>query len=199
MSLNLLMDILPEYVDIDGEEYFIDTNFRAGIIFEKIAFSNMPKEEKILQLLSVFYPDGIPRNISVAIDKIIELYRCGESIKKKDTRKRRKNGKVELKPTMIYDYDYDAPYIYAAFMSEYGIDLNEVEYLHWWKFHALFKGLPSTVKIVEIMGYRAADLSKIKTKSEQERIARMKEIYALPQNLSFEDKVAMAGVAFGGV
>ena len=79
------------------------------------------------------------------------------------------------------------------------IDLNDIEYLHWWKFHALFRGLPSSAKIVEIMGYRGTDLGRIKSKSEQERIARMKEIYALPQELSFEDKVAMAGMAFGGV
>ena len=198
MSLNLLLDILPEYILIDGEEYFIDTNFRAGIIFEKIAFSTMPKEDKIVQLLSVYYPEGIPRDITAAFSKILELYRCGESESEKTANSRQKNGNVELKPKMIYDYTYDAPFIYAAFMSTYGIDLNEVEYLHWWKFHAMFKGLPSSVKIVEIMGYRAADIGRIKSKSEQERIARMKEIYALPQNLTFEDKVAMAGMAFGG-
>ena len=55
MSLNLLMDILPEYVNIDGEEYFIDTNFRNGIIFEKIAFSDIPIKNKVAQLLPIFY------------------------------------------------------------------------------------------------------------------------------------------------
>ena len=48
------------------------------------------------------------------------------------------------------------------------------------------------------MGYRATDTSKIENKKERERIVRLKQIYALPQNLSFEDKVAMAGAAFGG-
>ena len=99
----------------------------------------------------------------------------------------------------IYDFEHDDDYIYAAFMAQYHLDLQKVEYLHWWKFHALFRGLPSSAKIVEIMGYRGTDLGRIKSKSEQERIARMKEIYALPQELSFEDKVAMAGMAFGGV
>ena len=198
MSLNLLMDILPEYVTIGGEEYFIDTNFRAGIIFEKIAFSDMKKEDKVSQLLQVFYTDKIPRDITTAVDKIIKLYSCGVDTKKKTPEKRRKNGNVELKPKMIYDYFHDAPYIYAAFLGNYGIDLNDIDYLHWWKFHALFRGLPSSAKIVEIMGYRGTDLSRIKSKSEQERIARMKEIYALPQEFSFEDKVAMAGMAFGG-
>lgn len=199
MSLNLLMDILPEYVNIDGEEYFIDTNFRNGIIFEKIAFSDIPIQDKVSQLLPVFYTEQIPRNITAAMETIIGFYSCGVDAKKKTAPQRRKNGNVVLKPKMIYDYFHDAPYIYAAFLGNYGIDLNDIEYLHWWKFHALFRGLPSSAKIVEIMGYRGTDLGRIKSKSEQERIARMKEIYALPQELSFEDKVAMAGMAFGGV
>jgi len=199
MSLNLLMDILPEYVTIDGEDYFLDTNFRNGIIFEKIAFADIPIEDKVAQLLPVFFTEQIPRDITSAMYSIIEFYGCGVDTKKSDTPKRRKNGNVVLKPKMIYDYFHDAPYIYAAFMGNYGIDLNDIEYLHWWKFHALFRGLPSSAKIVEIMGYRGTDLGRIKSKSEQERIARMKEIYALPQELSFEDKVAMAGMAFGGV
>lgn len=199
MSLNLLMDILPEYVTIDGEEYFIDTNFRNGIIFEKIAFSDIPIKNKVAQLLPIFYTEQMPRNTTVAMETIIGFYSCGVETKKDTAPQRRKNGNVVLKPKMIYDYFHDAPYIYAAFLGNYGIDLNDIEYLHWWKFHALFRGLPSSAKIVEIMGYRGTDLGRIKSKSEQERIARMKEIYALPQELSFEDKVAMAGMAFGGV
>ena len=199
MSLNLLMDILPEYVNIDGEEYFIDTNFRNGIIFEKIAFSDIPIKNKVAQLLPIFYTEQMPRNTTVAMETIIGIYSCGVETKKDTAPQRRKNGNVVLKPKMIYDYFHDAPYIYAAFLGNYGIDLNDIEYLHWWKFHALFRGLPSSAKIVEIMGYRGTDLGRIKSKSEQERIARMKEIYALPQELSFEDKVAMAGMAFGGV
>ena len=199
MSLNLLMDILPEYGNIDGEEYFIDTNFRNGIIFEKIAFSDIPIKNKVAQLLPIFYTEQMPRNTTVAMETIIGFYSCGVETKKDTAPQRRKNGNVVLKPKMIYDYFHDAPYIYAAFLGNYGIDLNDIEYLHWWKFHALFRGLPSSAKIVEIMGYRGTDLGRIKSKSEQERIARMKEIYALPQELSFEDKVAMAGMAFGGV
>ena len=199
MSLNLLMDILPEYVNIDGEDYFLDTNFRNGIIFEKIAFSDIPIKNKVAQLLPIFYTEQMPRNTTVAMETIIGFYSCGVETKKDTAPQRRKNGNVVLKPKMIYDYFHDAPYIYAAFLGNYGIDLNDIEYLHWWKFHALFRGLPSSAKIVEIMGYRGTDLGRIKSKSEQERIARMKEIYALPQELSFEDKVAMAGMAFGGV
>ena len=79
-----------------------------------------------------------------------------------------------------------------------GIDLCDIEYLHWWKFQALFQSLKSNTRIVEIMGYRATDLNEIKNKDERKRIARMKQIYDLPTNLTREEKIAMAGAAFGG-
>ena len=148
------------------------------------------------EFVGLFFPNGHPDNLNSAIEAILYLYRCGQPVQKQ--RERRMNGNVELKPRMIYSYEYDAPYIFGAFWSQYGIDLNEIEYLHWWKFQALFKSLEDHNKIVEIMGYRATDPSKIENKKERERIVRLKQIYALPQNLSFEDKVAMAGAAFGG-
>jgi hypothetical protein len=40
----------------------------------------------------------------------------------------------------VMDYEIDAPEIYASFVMLYGIDLNEVKFLHWWKFHALLDG-----------------------------------------------------------
>lgn len=193
--MNILLDSLSESVMIDDREYFIDTDFRTFIILEKILEEHMPAKEKVMEVIGLFYTDELPENAKAAMDKILELYRCGEKpVKKKD----RKNGDVKLKPKMIYSFEHDAPYIFGAFMTQYHIDLNEIEYMHWWKFQALFRSLNNDNKIVEIMGYRAADLGKIKDSKERSRIARLKEIYALPTNLTFEEKVANAGAAFGG-
>ena len=182
---------------VDGKEFYIESDFRAGIIMEKILLSDMDDENKILDLVGVFFPDEQPEDLNKAVDAILYMYRCGDNKPLKQKRKQ-KNGNVELKPKQIYSFEHDAPYIYGAFMSQYRIDLNEIKYLHWWKFQALFKSLNSDNKIVEIMGYRSADLSKIKNKAERDRIARMKNLFALPQNLTTEDKVALAGAAFGG-
>ena len=196
MAENLLLDSLPETVEVDGREIFIDTDFRTCIIFERILGSNIPNKRKVNELIDLFFPVERPTDLNEAVNAVLRLYRCGQPEAKQS--RRRMNGNVELKPQMIYDYEYDAPYIFGAFYTQYGIDLNEIEYLHWWKFQALFRSLEDHNKIVEIMGYRAADLGKIENKRERERIARLKQIYALPQNLTFEDKVAMAGAAFGG-
>lgn len=197
MSANILLDSLPETVEVDGREYFIDTDFRTFIIFEKVSSrQDLSNREKVEQWIDLHYTDERPRDITGAVNGILEIYRCGRPNKK--PRPAAKNGNVEIRPTMIYDFDYDAPYIFGAFLSQYHIDLNAVEYLHWWKFQALFRSLNSDNKIVEIMGYRSARLDKIENKKERARIARLKEIYALPDALTTEEKVARAGMALGG-
>ena len=194
--MNILLDDLPETIKVDGEEYFADTDFRTMIIFEKIITDDaIDPRSRISMLVDLVLTASQPREKALAMDGIIYLYSCGEPTEGRNTPK---NGEVVLRPKMIYDYEHDAPYIYGAFMSQYGIDLNSIEYLHWWKFQALFRSLNSENKIVEIMGYRAADLSKIKNDEERHRIQRLQQIYALPQTYTYEEKVAMAGAAFGG-
>lgn len=194
----MLIEPLPEEVEIDGKSYFIDADYRTGILFEKLLLEYGKKNSKtiIFDILDLFYPDEQPTNLNAAVEQALYLYRCGAPAKEAKTVK--KNGNVEIKQPQIYDYDADAPYIYGAFLSQYGIDLVDVDFLHWWKFQAMFRSLGREQKIVEIMGYRATDLSTIKNKSERERIARLQRFYAIPDNLSFEDKVARAGAAFGG-
>lgn len=195
--MNILLDTLPETVEIDGRVYFVDTDFRTMIILEKIIMdASMDSRERVERVIDLVFSDEKPTDLEAAVNSAMDIYSCGNASQGRQRRK--KNGDVEIKPKQIYDFEHDAPYIYGAFLSYYGIDLNQIEYLHWWKFVALFKSLPSDCKIVEIMGYRAADLGKIKDKDERSRIASLKRIYAIPQNFTTEDKIAMAGMAFGG-
>ena len=195
--MNILMDTLPETITVNGREYFADTDFRTMIAFEKVTLNDsLDSRELVRQVIDLVLTDEQPTEIDQAVREILFLYSCGKPAERK--KRRPKNGNVELKEKLIYDYEQDAPYIYGAFLSQYGIDLNDIEYLHWWKFNAMFKSLPSSCKIVEIMGYRATDLGRIKDKEERSRIARLQRVYALPDNLTFEDRVAMAGAAFGG-
>lgn len=192
----MLLDPLPEEVEIDGKSYFIDADYRTGILFEKLLKEKRDSESIVFDIIDLYYPDEQPTNLNAAVQNVLDLYRCGTPAKA--AKPMQKNGNMELKQRQIYDYDVDAPYIYGAFLSEYGIDLVDVEFLHWWKFQAMFRSLGKQHKIVEIMGYRSTDLSKIKNKHERKRIASLQRFYAIPDNLSFEDKVARAGAAFGG-
>lgn len=194
--MNILLDTLPEYITIDGRDYFIDTDFRTCIIFEKLLNGDSDDRESVEMWLDLFYTVERPSDIKAAVDGILFIYCRGKPDKPKEPP--RKNGNVVLKPKMLYDFEIDAPYIFGAFMSQYGIDLNEIEYLHWWKFQSLFRSLNSSNKIVEIMSYRATDISQIKSKTEQARIARLQKLYEIPHAMTREEKIAHAGAAFGG-
>ncbi|MBY2284531.1 bacteriophage Gp15 family protein, partial [Clostridioides difficile] len=76
--MNMLIDVLPESVEIDGEEYKINTDFRISILFEMLIQDNsISDEEKGENALLLFYP-VIPKNTATAIDKIIWFYSCGK-------------------------------------------------------------------------------------------------------------------------
>lgn len=176
--MNLLIDKLPtEY-----EGLKINTNFRSFILFELLMQDNkIDMVDKIAISLSYFY-DEPPKDIKKAIDGILWFYTKGQKDKKKAKKQEEKTKK------QIYSYEYDGDYIYSAFLSQYGLDLNEIEYLHWWKFKSLFECLNDENKICQIMGYRAVDLSKIKDKEQKKKYKRLKQQYALPDERTEEEK-----------
>ena len=68
------------------------------------------------------------------------FYQCGESEQKEEDKNKRQRCQRRNSRDPAYSFAQDAPYIYAAFKEQYGIDLTEVE-MHWWKFMALFESL----------------------------------------------------------
>ena len=172
--MNILIDPLPTSVEINKKQYEINSDFRTAIIFEMLMQDDEVNEyDKIFTALELFYP-VIPTNLQEAIDKIMWFY-AGEVNNVNNS-----VGKGVTKSEQQYNYEYDADYIFAAFLDQYGIDLNEIEYIHWWKFKALFKNLKEDNLIVKIMQYRSIDLRKIKDKEEQKRYKELKELYEIP-------------------
>jgi len=179
--MNILIDLLPKEVTIDNKEYKINSDFRTSILFELLMQdSSIREEDKVLMALQLYYPT-IPQNINLAIEKMLWFYRCGKDISKKG------NGKGKS-VTQIYSFEYDDDYIYAAFMDQYGIDLQDIDYLHWWKFKAMFKGLKEDNEIVKIMGYRSIDISKIKDKEQKAYYKKMKDLYKIPTQISKDEE-----------
>lgn len=181
--INLLLDNIDEVVK-NRIKIDFDTNFRIGVAFE-IMMQN-PKysmQAKTYQALKLFYPEmNKIKDTKKAIDDIIWFYSCGKSEEK--TSQKNKKGKNK----QIYSYEFDNDLIYSAFKNQYNVDLEEIEYLHWWKFRAMFNGLKSDNRIVEIMGYRAMELSKIKDKEMKKHYKQLQEEYKLPDMRSEEEK-----------
>lgn len=179
--MNLLIDILPE----EYEGLKVNTNFRSFILFELLMQdNNIDDKEKIMLTLNIFYEKEIV-DIKKAMQGILWFYSCGKSESKneKNNIKEQKNNKKQ-----IYSFEYDANLIYSAFKRDYGIDLNEIEYLHWWKFKALFNDLNEENRICKFMQYRALDLSQIKDKDKRKQYKKLKQQCALPDNRSEAEK-----------
>lgn len=124
----------------------------------------------ILRLLTLYFP-VLPEDMTAACTAAIWFYHCGEEPVQEP-------GRAGMQ-RRAYDYEIDAPYLYAAFLSDYGIDLEAAEHLHWWKFRALFSALSPENAISKIMDYRTADLGKLKGETRT-LYAKMQKQYALP-------------------
>ena len=181
MYCNLLTNKLPQHTDSGLR---IRTDFRESIKFELLMQDrDIEDERKVKMILNLYYyrPEQIT-NIKQALEEVVWFYTGGD--KKENTNiNNNSNNKKQ-----IYSYEFDAEYIYSAFMQQYKIDLNSIRYLHWWKFRALFTNLNEDVLFSKIMQYRAIDLSSIKDKGMKKFYKKMKRLYALPDMRTEEEK-----------
>lgn len=181
--MNLLVDFVPTSVDINDKKYEINNDFRTSILFELLMQDKSIKDkDKFYIALELYYPI-IPHDINLAIEQMLWFYRCGKDIIKSGG-----NGKGKS-ANQIYSFEYDDDYIYAAFMDQYDIDLQDIDNLHWWKFKAMFKSLKEDNMIVKIMGYRSMDLSIIKDKEQKAYYKKMKELYKIPISQGEQEKL----------
>lgn len=176
--MNILVDKLPT----DYEGLKIETNFRSFILFELLMQDNkLTTEEKIYLSLNLFY-ENQPKDIKKAIEGILWFYAMGNNNKKN------KKSEEQNKKNNIYSFEHDANLIYSAFWHDYRLNLNKIEYLHWWEFKSLFEGLNEENKICKYMEYRSIDLSKIKDKEQKKHYKKLKQLCALPDERTEEEK-----------
>lgn len=180
--MNILIDSLPESVEVDGENFEINSDFRTSILFEIMMQDNeVDERNKIINALNLYYP-VIPENKEEAVKKILWFYRGGKEDKFVE-------GKSEKGSNdLIYSYDFDDEYIYAAFLDQYGVDLQE-SYMHWWKFRAMFKSLNEDNEFVKIMGYRAMKITNTMSKEQQEFYRKMKKLHEIPRSKKENKKI----------
>lgn len=178
--MNILIDLLPYTVQIGGVEYPINTDFRISILFELMMQDNsLSDEEKTYSALKLYYPE-IPHDLNEAVDKLIWFYRCGKVKKTIGKNEDSEQEETDQQERMIYSFEHDDNYIYSAFLSEYGIDLQDIEDLHWWKFRAMFLSLTENCEFKKIMGYRSVKITGNMSREQREFYQKMQRIHALP-------------------
>lgn len=183
MYYNLILNKLPQYTP---SRLKIRTDFRESIKFELLMQdSKLNEEEKVKLALNLYYNLNDITDVKKAVEDIIWFYKGGKNEKENVDKEVKKSNSKEKQ---IYSYEFDAEYIYSAFMEQYNIDLNSISYLHWWKFKALFNSLNENVLFSKIMGYRAMNIGQIKDKEMKKHYKKMQKLYALPDMRSEEEK-----------
>lgn len=167
----------PEYVEVNGKRYKINTDFRVAIRCNEIATDNTINdfERALAVIYTLFGEEGI--NSQGDYEKLLELAKkyllCGNEY-----------ADVNEEPDM--DYIEDMNYIEASFMSDYHIDL-ENEKMHWWKFNKLMNGLSNSelgncCVLNRIRNLRNFDTKDIKDSKERRKIEEAKQRVALKKN-----------------
>lgn len=155
--MDLTKKALPNTVMVGGRAYSIYTDFRVWMRFE-ISVRKLKRGEKMD--ISYLFKNDMPAYCDL---REIFSFSRPESVLPRQ---------ISHSNVIVLDYELDSDLIYAAFLGQYGIDLCEVEELHWHKFLALLGGLNESTKLREIMGYRCYEKTTDKDKDIYEELKR---------------------------
>lgn len=184
--MSLITEPLANGVEVRGIYYPIQTDFKIWIRFEALIEKLKSEPERtVTEILKLCFkrdrtPFVLPPSLSEALTALFEFYAGKGAVNPMKSEKK-------LGVRRIYSFEHDAEYIYAGFMQQYGIDLCDTQ-LHWHKFRALFSSLGDDTKIGEIMGIRALNTEKLSDKKQRAHYARLKRMYALPDNKSERER-----------
>lgn len=127
-------------------------------------------------VLLQWYLDQIPDDIEAAIYALGDFLMCKRMYQddlEDEEEEQQKSGKP------VFSFSEDAGCIYAAFREAYGIDLQQIDYMHWWEFRSLFDWLPDSTEIKQRIMYRSIDPGTIRDKDERKRIKKIQRAVAL--------------------
>ena len=165
----------PEYAEVDGVKYKINTDFRVAIKCNDVSLNNdIDDLEKGLAIIYLLFGDKALGNCKHNSDLIIKLcekaryfLQCGEE----------ESNNNNEKPDMDFVEDY--AYIKTSFLSDYGIKLDD-EHYHWWEFMDLMNGLSNSefgncCVLNRIRNLRTFDTKTIKDSKERHKIEEAKK------------------------
>jgi len=163
---NPLLDDMP----LDFEGLKLKTDFRQVLKFFRLQDDTELEQKEKYELTAMCFFDT-PYLTQKMVDFIGYYIRGGEEPSKED------NGEA------VFDWNIDSYLIYSAFQQVYKIDLT-TEHMHWWKFLALYKGLPAITKLADVIKTRAMPVPPADKYNRDyvRNLTELKRYYALKQN-----------------
>lgn len=165
---NVILDRLP--TEYNG--YPINSDFRIGIqIFQIMNDTELSETEQFYKSCELLFDvDGMEQYPDIhTMQEGIQWFLSGWYMDNpvKDDKKERKD----------MDYDIDQWRIFSAFLTQFGININEAD-MHFW----VFMGLLSTLEecaFTRIVDIRTKKIDPKMKPSDKEELRKVKERYAL--------------------
>ena len=179
--MNLMYENFPEAIDVCGDTVPIVTDFREYIkLIDMLADSELSVSDKQLCILQYF--KSMPCDFDEALGGLVDFVKMSKL--KPDLQSSQDENKDDDPPQKaLYSFSYDYPYIFSAFMRDYGINIRTIPYMHWWEFRMLFDGLSNDNEIKQRIMYRGIDLNDVKDKDERKRIMKIQREIKLPDDI----------------
>ena len=167
--MNILLDDLPEAIEINGVEYAVNFDFRSGLAcILDMESSELTDEEKCILLLRRIYGDVIPEDGETAIKLAVKFLDGGKEPLEEEN--------PFADNTRLYSFEKDSALIYAAFRQTHGIDLQKAD-LHWWQFLALFQDLGADTGFCNLVNLRRRVNSGEASKEERQYALKLGDAF----------------------
>ena len=164
--MNPLIDKLPSKIRVSDEICDINADYRTCLkIILAYEDEELTMSEKHMILLNLLYKK-VPKNIENAILQGIKFLDCGEQLKRNSSLK-------------LYSFSKDAKYIYSAMSQVCHCDLEDISFLHWWKFCYYFLDISADSSFSNIIGLRQKKAKGKLSKEEKEIYLKSREIFDL--------------------
>ena len=181
MSFNVLLDDLPS----EYQGHRMNTDFRIGVqMSQAVEDPDLLETEKIGICVDLLFggngplPDG--KTAAAGVQWFLTGWVTDRPGKEKTT-------------VPIMDFDIDQWRIYAAFRSQYHIDLNR-EDMHFWVFMALLSTL-NECAYTRVLDIRTRKPHKKASAEEKRALSELKKRYALESKESAEERAERERIA----
>lgn len=158
----------PTKMEANGHIYNINTDYKVALACLKaINDEEITDLERYLAIETLLLGTGVDNNDRAILqDKIATYLRCG---------------KEENTPVEEIDFDYlqDEVEVRTSIRQVYGLNLNNIDYLHWWEYNELISGLIPDSLINRIRDTRNLDENEYKDAKTKEKIRKAKEMVAI--------------------
>jgi hypothetical protein len=167
-QFNILLDEPPEFCEVNGREYKVNTDFRVVLAYMRLMDGEDSEEDKAIYGMALFFGDMIAVGDLKGLSDWLRWY-----IKRGVERQ-----EEERKETPIFDIMMDSGRVYTAFLQTYKINLRKSK-MHWWVFGELLEGLPKGTHLADVIELRGRKFETWMKAGDRNELQRAKNRYRI--------------------